>query len=424
MKKIIEAILKVLGIIFLVLSVACAGLFIYIRFFTHSTKEVNAKDFYISELPLQPSEFAADFEEVHQIVMENYSLYKNKKLDMDSLYRVYSTRASEAKTTTDYGLLVQEYISALKCSHANTYYKYYSANGKVKLIEGTLFVDQPGRTLLEAGFKDKDRIVAINGIPSNEWIKQASRLFQGSTPTSNRQYALRSVFNSLTDTMRTYTIEREGETINLQIELIRPQNRLVEAKILQDSIGYLAINSMSGSVLEQFTEAYPLIKKLPHLIIDIRANGGGNSNNGAKICQYFIRKKQPHCLSTQYPIVGDLTPNADAYKGKVYLLISPRTCSAAESFAIDMRESGNVTLVGEITSGDTGNNPKNFGTSRGTYFRLPTKEPALSPQGFPMEGVGIPPHHEVTQTIEDFMKNEDTVLNYTLGLIEASSFSR
>jgi carboxyl-terminal processing protease len=34
-----------------------------------------------------------------------------------------------------------------------------------------------------------------------------------------------------------------------------------------------------------------------------------------------------------------------------------------------------------------------------------------------MEGIGIPPHHQVSQTVADFMKDEDTVLNYAVGLI-------
>lgn len=112
-----------------------------------------------------------------------------------------------------------------------------------------------------------------------------------------------------------------------------------------------------------------------------------------------------------------MQPEANAYKGKIYLLTTPFTCSAAESFTIDMKESENATLIGEPTSGDTGNGPQDFSTKQGTCFRIPTRKPALSPGGFPMEGVGIPPHHQVSQTVADFMKDEDTVLKYAIGLI-------
>lgn len=111
-------------------------------------------------------------------------------------------------------------------------------------------------------------------------------------------------------------------------------------------------------------------------------------------------------------------PEADAYKGKIYLLTGCQTFSAAESFTIDMKESGNAVLVGGPTGGDTGNRPRPFRTSHHTYFRIPTSEPDLSPQGFPMEGVGIQPHYQVSQTVADFMKNEDTVLNHAIGLVK------
>lgn len=65
------------------------------------------------------------------------------------------------------------------------------------------------------------------------------------------------------------------------------------------------------------------------------------------ICKYFIREAQPHCVSKSYI----MQPEADAYKGKIYLLTDTYTLSAAESFTLDMKESGNVTLIGEATGG-------------------------------------------------------------------------
>ena len=118
-------------------------------------------------------------------------------------------------------------------------------------------------------------------------------------------------------------------------------------------------------VMEDFKAVYPKVKDLPYLIIDVRRNGGGNSMNGVDICKYFIREAQPHCVSKSYI----MQPEADAYKGKIYLLTDP------------------------------------------------TRQPDVSSKGFPMEGIGILPHHQVSQTVADFMKDEDTVLNYAVGLI-------
>ena len=188
---------------------------------------------------------------------------------------------------------------------------------------------------------------------------------------------------------------------------------ICERKILRDSIGYISILSMRNGVVAAFDSLYPSVKNLPYLIIDIRRNGGGNSWNGEKLCEYLLKHEKTHCLYDK-----TLKPRADAYRGKVYLLIDTRTFSAAESFAIDLWESGEVILVGSPTGGDTGNRPETFQSPSGLSFRVATSEPRLSPSGFPLEGRGVPPHHEVAQTVHDFMAGIDTQLEFALSLIQ------
>lgn len=409
-------ILKTLAIVIAVLAVVWCGLFIYARYFYN--KEPKVENLFLSELPVKASQFAEDFEEVHQIVMDNYSLYESKHLNMDSLHRVFAARAREAQTTIEYGLAVQEYIAALQCGHSNTHFRRYTAKQTPAFIEDSLFVDKPNDYLAKYGFKDKDRIIAIDGTPYQEWIEQNEKYATASTAADRRLRTAHSAYLSYTDTIREFALLRGGDTLKVTLPLKRseyfPNNKeaTVETKVLQDSIGYLAINTMMAPVMEDFKAAYPKVKNLPYLIIDVRRNGGGNSGNGRDICKYFIRTEQTHCVGKE-----TMLPDPDAYKGKIYLLTDTYTFSAAESFTMDMRESGNCTLIGEPTGGDTGNNPRNFGTEHRTFIRIATREPDLSPKGFPMEGVGIPPHHLVPQTVADFLKDEDTALNYAIGLI-------
>ena len=416
--KILKKISKVIVIVMAVLATIWCGLYVYANYF-YNDKQIDVENFYIAELPLPPSQFEEDFKEIHQIVMENYSLYQAKHLNMDSLYQACDARVRQAQTTTDYGLIVQEYISALQCAHAITCYKRYTANQRVAFIEDSLFVDKPSDYLTEYGFQDKDRIIAINGLPYKQWMEQNEKYTEASTVPHRRLRTAYDAFRSYADTLRNYTLLRGGDTLTVTLPLKQrdyfPDNeeQTVESRILQDSIGYLTIKTMMNPVMEDFKAVYPKVKDLPYLIIDVRRNGGGNSMNGVNICKYFIREAQPHCVSKSYI----MQPEADAYKGKIYLLTDTYTLSAAESFTLDMKESGNVTLIGEATGGDTGNGPRPFCTKQRTYFRIPTRQPDVSSKGFPMEGIGIPPHHQVSQTVADFMKDEDTVLHYAVGLI-------
>lgn len=415
--KRLEKVLKVTAIVIAILAVAYYGLRIYAKHFY--SQELQAEYFYLSELPLNASQFEDDFNEIHRTVMENYSLYQAKHLNMDSLYQTCAARVSRANNTTDYGLIVQEYIAALQCGHANSCYRKYTAACSLAFIQDSLFIDKPNSYLTQHGFEDKDRIIAIDGLPYKEWIAENEKYAEASTAADRRMRTACSALRSFTDTIKNYTLLRGNDTLTISLPLKRgdyfsyKEKKTVETKVLHDSIGYLAIHTMMAPVMEEFKATYPQVKDLPYLIIDVRQNGGGSSGNGRDICKYFIRKEQPHCLGKSQI----MQPEADAYKGRIYLLTGTKTFSAAESFVMDMKESDNATLIGESTGGDTGNGPRNFATKHLTYLRIPTREPALSPKGFPMEGVGIPPHHRVSQTVADFMKDEDTALNYAIRLI-------
>ena len=263
--------LKIAFIVIAVCAVAWCGLRIYAKHFYN--KEPQAEYFYLSEIPVKPSQFEADFEEIHQIVMENYSLYQAKHLNMDSLYQTYITRVRQAQTTTDYGLAVQEYISALQCSHAISCFRTYTARQFPVLIQDSLYINKPNAYLAQHGFKDKDCIIAISKVPYKEWINQHEKYAESSTDAWRHLKSARYAFTSYADTLRDYTLLRKGDTLTISLPLKRrdyfsdEKEVTVETKVLQDSIGYLAINTMMSPVLEDFKTAYPQIKDLPYLII-------------------------------------------------------------------------------------------------------------------------------------------------------------
>lgn len=406
-------ILLVLGFIILV---------IYAKFFYN--RDVKVVSYYADELCVGKEDFKAEFEEIYQITPDEYSLYPSKHLNMDSLHEEYLQRIEkEAKTPIKFGKLLKEYFAALNVGHASVYLNDYTANYAPSYIEGRVFIDNPNLYMCENGFQDKDEIVSINKIPVAEWITTNEKYTPSSTEKCRKLMTVRKIFRSWSDTTATYQVIRNQDTVNLTLNLKKAsafhekQNPTVEWTVLQDSIGYIRILSMMDPVVDEFDRAYQQVKDLSNLIVDVRENGGGSSGNGKKICEYLIHKPQPHCVSPDWEII----PRKDSYKGKLFLLTSTYTFSAAESFTLDLKESGNAIIIGEGTGGDTGNRPRTFHTTNGIYFRLPTREPSFSPNGFPMEGKSIMPHYEVYQSVNDFMKNRDTVLEFALKMIETNN---
>ena len=421
MKRVFTIILKVLVGLLAILIIAFGSLFIIARcnpellqrFFEEEPEYIS-----FSALPHDPDSMKVDFDGIHQIVAEKYSLYHQKGISMDSLYDVYSARLRDSvKTSDDYGMMLMEYFADLHNGHTCAFFSGEHFGGaEPRYIEGRLFLDNPGDYIRQHGFQDKDEIVAINGKAIPTWMAENIRYHEGSTAAQRALRTASAALSSHTDTLLNITVARGNDTISIPLPLHAkgfPNPNICERKILRDSIGYISIYTMRNGVVEAFDSLYPSVKNLPYLIVDIRRNGGGNSLNGEKLCEYLLKREKTHCLYDK-----TLKPRADAYRGKVFLLIDTRTFSAAESFAIDLWESGEVTLVGCPTGGDTGSRPEIFQSPSGLSFRIATREPRLSPGGFPLEGQGVPPHYKVAQTVKDFMDGIDTQLDFALGLIQ------
>ena len=376
-------------------------------------KQKLIQSYYVSEIPVEPKYFTEDFKSIHDIVSENCSLSKHKGYDMDSLYNSFANRiANETMTKSDYGLLLREYFASLNIGHAGVMLALHSAEYYPTIVENRLFIDKPNDHFSNNGFFDKDEIIAINNTPINQYVESQEKYTSASTAAYKTHLTQCRIFTSFTDSLIYCNVRRNGDTLKLKLPLSYPtlsNTPLVHYRTLRDSIGYICIESMMDNVVEDFKQAYNQVHNLPYLVVDVRGNGGGNSNNGRLIAEYLLKEPQEHCVG------GNITPQPNVYSGKLFLLTSNHTFSAAESFTIDLKESGYVTLVGEKTAGDTGCAPKNFTSKYGIWVRIPTREPHFSPKGFPMEGVSIEPHHEVKQTVTDFFEDKDTAIEYVLN---------
>lgn len=409
---------KLLAGFVLLLAVAYVGIYSYSKFYQNGDEEDVVRH-YMTDIPIEPSQFKEDFDDIHRQVVKHYKLYKQKGISMDSLYNVFAEKLkNEVKTKTDYSRMLMEYFASLNSGNCYAYFKEYTANFCPTLIDGRVFVNTLNDYLHDNGFREKDEIVSIDGIKTKDWIETNRKYFSGSTPEAKTFNTAMNVFNNPIDSVRIYTVKRDNDTLTLCLPLkkseyfgVAPGLYPVEYKQLNASVGYIAINSMKDESVELFDSAYNKVKKLPFLIIDIRRNCTGSSENGIKICQSLLKNEQPHCMNKK----TIMTPNPNTYKGKLFLLIDTYTYGAAECFAIDLLESGNVTLVGKTTGGDAVNSIRTYCSRHGIYFRLPTHSQKKSPKDFQMEGIGIKPHYMVEQNVIDFLDDRDTQLNYILN---------
>ena len=196
--------------------------------------------------------------------------------------------------------------------------------------------------------------------------------------------------------------------------------------ILPDSIGYVYVESFSGSFgTNNLSLMLYNLKECKGIILDVRGNGGGMITSAEKLASIFLEKelhygymqhktgKGHHDFSNPEPLY--LEPSKGSrWLRPVMVLTNRSVYSAANHFVLIMRELPHVTIVGDKTGGGSGL-PLNSTLPNGWRVRL-SACPTLDVNHAHTE-FGIEPDIKVNITSEDWNKGRDTIIERAKELI-------
>jgi len=375
-------------------------------------------------MTMSPDLYKENFQEIIETVNKKYSHFENKSIDKDSLSALYLSKVNNEISSQEYIDILLKYFAALENGHSFLKLPKYFINSWANLVEKRIFITGVyDSILLSHGINNKDEILKIDGIPAYSWLLENTKYTNASTEEARINWTADRVFGSYLGGKRIFEIKTNNgiKTVELEFKKINPTVLKIEdktyGKIINDSIGYINIPSMYTPYYKDFLIEFDKLKNLPNLIIDLRDNGGGNTMVSERILTHLIKEPLIACAST-----FKKKPKKNYFKGSLYILTGINTFSAAENIVIDLKESNSAVIIGSPTGGDTGNNPKSFQTKHGFGYRFPTRQPPqVSQNGFPMEGIGIEPHFVIYQTIEDYLRDIDTVLEFTINKIKGNS---
>lgn len=118
-------------------------------------------------------------------------------------------------------------------------------------------------------------------------------------------------------------------------------------------------------------------------------------------------------------------PNKNAFSGNIYLLIGPRVASAGSLFAAMVAGNNNATVIGEETMGGyyghNGHNNLNYKLPKSNLeisFSVVNLEQDVLKKANQIYNRGIIPDIKLTQTFEDYLKQKDTQMEFTLKWIK------
>lgn len=186
-------------------------------------------------------------------------------------------------------------------------------------------------------------------------------------------------------------------------------NRRVGTGEFEDGIVYLQINSWGVEKAEEelkpVFEALDAAKGARGVVVDVRANGGGDEPTARTVAARFLAEAKVYSKSrTRNPEVegGWEGPFDRVVKpckgcvvlsGKVAVLIGGQCASSNESFIKMMQEPPGRLLFGARTFGSSGR-PLRHEIGHGLGVSLPSWQD-LMPDGTMLEGKGITPDREV-----------------------------
>lgn len=366
-------------------------------------------------------------------------------LDWDAHYRATIPRVLAARDTADYYQELRRFYAALKDGHSGITLpeelrsRFFSRPPVyTRLIEGRVMIYRVNsKKLLAMGLHEGQEILTIDGVDVHDYAADNVRPFQSaSTPQDLdvRVYSFGLLQGNAEDAVELGLSDASGQQQQLTIPRSgygdEDKNETSEGwfrtRDLGDGILLLDIRTFNEeSVLNAFTERFDEISQAAGLIIDLRLNGGGNSNNGWGIIAQLVDKPfptsrwktrlyrpayrawmRPEAWSWHEGIGNEYEPHGEHhYKGPVAVLSGPRTYSAAEDFLAAFRQAQRGPIIGQASGGSTGQ-PLGIKLPGGGSARVCVKRDWFA-DGTEFVGVGVMPDILVADTVTDLRTGND-----------------
>jgi len=374
-------------------------------------------------------------------------------LEWDEEVQLAIPKVLTAKNTNEYYKILQELVARLDDGHSFILPPelitgaYDNPPLEFQVVEGKAVLTRVGnkRTIRAAGLRPGLELVAVgDGVPVWEYFREnVARYFQGGTEQWTKAFGLLFLLNGPKDSLvKLQFRDPEGNFIKVELKRntknddgsnfvhwIAGQQISLEHQIFEDGLAYFRLPSFgSDKIVEEFNEAFKRLDpaQVRGLILDVRINNGGSSDNAYEIISKLIdreietsrwktRKYLPAHRSWGQPEEwfemkpGKISPSeGPTYAGPLVVLIGPHTVSAAEDFVVPLDYANRALLIGSKTAGTTGN-PLTVTLPGGGIFRVCSKRDSY-PDGKEFVGFGIEPDITVESTQLDIYEGRDPAL--------------
>ena len=233
----------------------------------------------------------------------------------------------------------------------------------------------PGSSAEEAGLQVGDIIVAIEGQPTS-----------GLTTTEGRD-----LVRGDEGTKVKLTLDRAGKRIELDVERRKVMVPVATWQLLDGGIGLITIENFDARCARETIAAIEAVmaEGADKLIFDVRNNPGGYASELVDLLDYLL-PEGPLFRTVDYAGNESVdSSDAKCLEVPMVVLVNGDSYSAAEFFAVALKEYDTAVVVGEQTVGK-GYYQQTYQMTDGSAVGLSVGE-YFTPLGNNLAGVGITP---------------------------------
>lgn len=381
----------------------------------------------------------------------NFAFFEQvPELNWDSLFNSYIPKVKAAKNDFEYARLLQEMCHQLNDGHTRVFIPWRVRKHRgfpplyTEKIEGKVFITFVLNEKVTAqGLKPGMEILAIDGVEVHEYANTKIKPYCFASTIQDmdvKVYEENLLEGWKTEPVSLKLKDQEGNTsivaVRRDLKIEEPKIEGLSFKKLSNNIGHLKLTRFWGDDFKPtFDSIYPMLKNTSALIIDIRDNDGGQSDNAEYILQHLSNK--PFYTSNWstpvynaafaswgmkqefYQEKGELRKPIDKkmpYNKPVIVLIGSKTYSAAEDFCSYYQQAKIGPMMGTPTAGSTGN-PIGVNLVKDLWAQVCTKKDVFY-DGTEFVGYGVKPDIIVEQSTTDFWQGKDTVLKEAIHYLE------
>lgn len=252
----------------------------------------------------------------------------------------------------------------------------------------------------------------IEGTPAEEAGLRMGDIIYAVEDTATFQMSLEEVTGLIKGeegTAVTLTIVRDGEAFEQNVVRRKVNNPTVSSRMLDEEIGYIGITEFKDITVDQFTEAYAVIKGsgAKALVLDLRGNPGGLLDAVVSIGQQIL--PEGLIVYTEDKSGERVEYRCDGEKEiqiPMVVLVNGGSASAAEVLTGAIKDYGVGTIMGTTTYGK-GIVQKIIALSDGSAVKLTTSG-YFTPKGNNIHGKGIEPDIVVEFDAEAYYGEKQT----------------